>query len=91
VEHSLFFSLEKEPGDLQLINNMNTTLYTIASPLEQFEVNKLVGLDAPVIGLNFSLTNLGFYVLLVLILFIGLQVLSLNSNAPQGTLLVPSR
>lgn len=62
----------------------------LASPLEQFEVNKLVGLDAPVIGLNFSLTNLGFYVLLVLIVFIGAQVLSLNSS-PQGALLVPSR
>ena len=75
---------------------MNTnTLYTVASPLEQFEVNKLVGLDAPVIGLNFSLTNLGFYAVLVLVLFIGLQVLSLSSNAPLpngvGALLVPSR
>jgi len=74
--------------------------YLVASPLEQFEVNKLVGLDAPVIGLNFSLTNLGFYVVLVLFLFIGLQVLSLTNIVPllsangQGlssTLLVPSR
>jgi len=67
------------------------TAYSVASPLEQFEVNKLVGLDAPIIGLNFSLTNLGFYAVLVLIVFIGLQVLSLSSNAPQGALLVPSR
>jgi hypothetical protein len=75
--------------------NTNTlympTTYSVASPLEQFEVNKLVGLDAPIIGLNFSLTNLGFYVLLVLTVFIGLQVLSLSSNTPQGALLVPSR
>ena len=65
--------------------------HTVASPLEQFEVSKLIGLDAPVIGLNFSLTNLGFYVVLTLFLFIGLQVLTVNSNAPQGALLVPSR
>ena len=63
----------------------------LASPLEQFEVTKLIGLDAPVIGLNFSLTNLGFYVILVLIVFVGMQVLSLNSNAPQGVQVVPSR
>jgi hypothetical protein len=72
-------------------NQMINDQLILSSPLEQFEVNKLVGLDAPIIGLNFSLTNLGFYVLLVLIVFIGVQVLSLNSNAPQGALLVPSR
>jgi F-type H+-transporting ATPase subunit a len=63
----------------------------LSSPLEQFEVSNLVGLNAPIIGLNFSLTNLGFYVVLVLIVFIGVQVLSLNSSAPQGALVVPSR
>lgn len=67
------------------------TLYTVASPLEQFEVSKLVGLDAPIIGFNLSLTNLGLYVVLVLFVFLGLQVLAMNSNAPQGVLLVPSR
>ena len=50
---------------LLINNNMNTlhsttSLYGVASPLEQFEVTKLIGLDAPVIGLNFALTNLGF-------------------------------
>ena len=76
-------------------HNYTSSLYQVASPLDQFEVNKLVGLDAPVIGFHFSLTNLGFYVLLVLFLFIGLQVYTLSpaktQNTPQGTLLVPSR
>lgn len=72
------------------IINMNT-LNLVASPLEQFEVSKLVGLDAPIIGFNLSLTNLGLYVVLVLFVFLGLQVLAMNSSAPQGVLLVPSR
>jgi hypothetical protein len=67
------------------------TLFTLASPLEQFEVSNLVGLNAPIIGLNLSLTNLGLYVVLVLVLFVGLQVLAMSSNSPQGILLVPSR
>lgn len=70
--------------------NMNT-LYTVASPLEQFEVTKLVGVDAPIFGFNLSLTNLGLYVGLVLFVFLGLQVPAMSNNAPQGVLLVPSR
>ena len=74
---------------------MNTlytsSLYNVASPLDQFEVKALIGLDAPVIGFNFSLTNLGFYAVLVLFLFIGLQVYAASYNSPGVTLLVPSR
>lgn len=69
---------------------MTNTTFTVASPLEQFEVSNLVGINAPIIGLNFSLTNLGFYVILILIAFIGTQVLALTSQS-GSTLLVPSR
>jgi len=76
--------------------NINT-LFSVASPLEQFETSSLVGVNAPIIGLNLTLTNLGLYVSLVLVVFLGLQMLAMNSNASstgqsQGrVLLVPSR
>src|ERR1043165_2431934 len=59
----------------------------INSPLEQFEVTNLIGLNAPILGyLNITLTNLALYSLLVLILIVGLHFLS-NNN----TKLVPSK
>jgi len=67
---------------------LNTaTIGLINSPLEQFEVTNFIGLNAPILGfINISLTNLGFYSLLVLSLIIGLHVLS-NNNLR----LIPSR
>lgn len=62
------------------------TTYFISSPLDQFEVTKLVGLDAPILGGSLTLTNLGLYTTLVLVLFLGLHVLSAN-----GYGVVPSR
>nr|CCO62225.1 ATP synthase subunit 6 [Rhodotorula taiwanensis RS1] len=61
------------------------TIFT--SPLEQFEVSPFVSLNAPILGgLNLSLTNLGFYTLVVLVLAIGVHVLGSNDRR-----LVPSR
>jgi F-type H+-transporting ATPase subunit a len=61
------------------------TIFT--SPLEQFEVTSFVALNAPLFGgLNLSLTNLGFYSLVVLVLSIGVHVLASNERQ-----LVPSR
>lgn len=63
-----------------------TTLF-FASPLEQFEVTSLIALNAPLLGgINLSLTNLGFYSLVVLLLSIGVHVLASNDRR-----LVPSR
>ena len=59
--------------------NINT-LFSVASPLEQFEVTPIIGLNAPIIGFNLSLTNFGFYTALVLVVFIGLQLLAINSS-----------
>lgn len=61
------------------------TIFT--SPLEQFEVTSFVALNAPLLGgINLSLTNLGFYSLVVLILTVGVHVLAANDRR-----LVPSR
>jgi F-type H+-transporting ATPase subunit a len=59
----------------------------INSPLEQFEVLNLISLNAPILGyLNFSLTNLALYSLIVLSILVGLHVLGNNDVK-----LIPSR
>jgi F-type H+-transporting ATPase subunit a len=58
----------------------------ISSPLEQFEVVPLISLSLPIVGdFVLSLTNLGLYVILTIVLIIGLHVFSNNSGR-----LVPS-
>lgn len=56
-------------------------LTTAFSPLEQFETTNFVSLTAPILG-NFviSLTNVGFYTLLVLVLVLGYHALSTHST-----------
>nr|YP_009693740.1 ATP synthase F0 subunit a [Inonotus obliquus]BBN21266.1 ATP synthase F0 subunit a [Inonotus obliquus] len=64
-----------------------SNLTYINSPLEQFEVTNLIGLNAPIFGyLNLTLTNLALYSILVLFLVISLHVIANNS-----TKLVPSK
>lgn len=66
---------------------LNNNLFLIHSPLEQFEVTSLIGINAPILGnLNLTLTNLGLYSVLVLFLVIGLHYLGNNNNK-----LVPSK
>jgi len=73
-----------------LINsNINQTYFPqqINSPLEQFEVTSLLGLNAPIFGyLNISITNLSLYSLLVLFIIVGIHYISNNENK-----LVPSK
>lgn len=65
--------------------NINQTL--INSPLEQFEVTSLLGLNAPILGyLNISITNLALYSLLVLFIIVAIHYISNNENK-----LVPSK
>ena len=60
---------------------------TINSPLEQFEVTNLIGLNAPIFGyLHLNLTNLALYAILVLLIIISLHYLGNNDNK-----LVPSK
>jgi len=64
-----------------------TNSFFISSPLEQFEVTSFVGLNAPILGqFNLSLTNLGFYSLIVLFLVLGLHIIANNNHK-----LIPSK
>lgn len=74
--------------NIALTANIFNMLHTffVSSPLDQFEVTKLISLDAPLLGSNLTLTNLGLYSVLVVIVFLGLHFLSVNSSR-----IVPSR
>lgn len=66
--------------------NISNLIY-INSPLEQFEVTSLVGLNAPIFSyLNLTLTNLALYCILVVFVVVSLHVIA-NNN----TKLVPSK
>ena len=59
----------------------------LLSPLSQFEVNSLIGLNAPIIGLlNISLSNLGLYTILTLVTILGLHIYGNNDST-----LIPSK
>lgn len=75
---------------------MQTNLMTVisfadnmvaSSPLEQFETTNFISFTAPILGdFVISLTNVGFYSLLVLVLVIGYHALSANHHR-----IVPSK
>jgi F-type H+-transporting ATPase subunit a len=53
----------------------------ILSPLDQFEVTSLIGINAQILGFfNICLTNFSFYTLLVLIIILGLHFYADNEN-----------
>jgi len=84
-----FFNLSSSTSsqlDLAQIVASDSNLI-IPSPLEQFEVVNLIGLNAPIFGyINLSLTNLALYSLVVLVVIIGLHYYG-NNNAK----LLPSK
>lgn len=60
---------------------MFSNLYTIASPLDQFEIRDLISLDVPVLSnLHLSITNITLYLTISLILVLNLILLSDNFN-----------
>jgi len=62
-------------------SNLIVNQFTISSPLDQFEVTNLIGLNAPILGyLNLSLTNLGLYSLIVLAVILSLHIVTTNNN-----------
>ena len=71
---------------------LNHTI-TLASPLEQFETTNFISFTAPILGdFVISLTNVGFYTLLVLALGLGYHVLAANTNpGTLGRRIVPSK
>jgi F-type H+-transporting ATPase subunit a len=68
-------------------SNINQSNLIINSPLEQFEVTSLLGLNAPIFGyLNITLTNLALYSTLILLIIVGLHYMANND-----TKLLPSK
>lgn len=56
------------------------TNFYINSPLEQFEVLPFLSVNAPILGnFNLSLTNIGFYSIIVVFLVLGLHIVANNS------------
>ena len=61
------------------IRNMNKEF--ILSPLSQFEVTSLIGINAPILGnLHIDLTNLSLYSIFVVLIIVGLHVYGDNDN-----------
>jgi F-type H+-transporting ATPase subunit a len=58
----------------------------INSPLEQFEIRDLINFKASVLGnVNFSLTNIGLYLIIGLIIGLLFTELSLNISKVVAT------
>jgi F-type H+-transporting ATPase subunit a len=61
-----------------MLQNLNLI---INSPLEQFEVNSLISILAPIFGyINITLSNLSLYSILILIIILSLHIISNNEN-----------
>ncbi len=55
--------------------------FFVLSPLSQFEVTSLIGLNAPILGhLNISLTNLALYACFILLIVVGLHFYGNNES-----------
>ncbi len=61
---------------------MRSNLYTeICSPLDQFEIRNLLSLDAPILAnLHISLTNIGLYLTIGVLIALTLNILATNYN-----------
>jgi len=61
------------------MDNIHFTVIT--SPLDQFEIRDLVSLNAPIFGnLHISLTNIGLYLILGVLITLTLHILAINYN-----------
>jgi F-type H+-transporting ATPase subunit a len=61
---------------------MHKQLFTeISSPLDQFEIRNLLSIDAPLLAnIHISLTNIGLYLTVGMLLILSLNVLATNYN-----------
>lgn len=60
---------------------MNTFFTEILNPLNQFEIQDLLYLDAPLLGnMHISITNIGFYLIVGLVFIMLMNLLSTNRN-----------
>ena len=59
------------------LNNLNYVL----SPLDQFEVRDLLSLNANLLGnIHFSLTNIGLYLTISMLIILTCSLLASNNN-----------
>lgn len=59
----------------------NTVLHLVSSPLDQFEIRDLLSLDAPILAdRHLSLTSVGFYLTLVGLISLTLNLVATNYN-----------
>ena len=60
---------------------ININQFSQFSPLDQFEVTNLIGINAPILGyINISLTNLGLYSIIVTSVILSLHFVTNNNN-----------
>jgi F-type H+-transporting ATPase subunit a len=61
---------------------MHKHLFTeISSPLDQFEIRNLLSIDAPMLAnLHISITNIGLYLTVGMLLILLINVLAINYN-----------
>ena len=64
-----------------LNTDYQTVILKVNSPLEQFEVTNLLGINSPFFGFfHINLTNLALYSILVLAIILSIHYLSNNEN-----------
>jgi len=61
---------------------MHRHLFTeISSPLDQFEIRNLLSIDAPILAnIHISLSNIGLYLTVGMLLILSLNMLATNYN-----------
>ncbi len=76
-----------------LMSGAHHTHVVLSSPLEQFETTNFISFTAPILGdFVISLTNVGLYSLIVLVLGIGYHALAANTQPEsEGVSIVPSK
>jgi len=53
----------------------------ISSPLDQFEIRNLLSIDAPILAnIHISLSNIGLYLTVGMLLILSLNILATNYN-----------
>jgi F-type H+-transporting ATPase subunit a len=62
-------------------NNLMNVYTDIISPLDQFEIRNLIGINAPIIGnVQISITNIGLYLTIGTLLIFLLNFMATNYN-----------
>lgn len=62
------------------LSTIDTSVW-VASPLDQFDIRNLLNLDLPILGnLHLSITNIGLYLTIVVLVSLSLNILATNCN-----------